>query len=95
MAKSVQSSAPSSVKQAIIDNFKVSDKDTGSAQVQVALLTYRINQLTAHLQSHKNDKHSRRGLLQLVGKRRKLLGFIERTEGAEVLKKVKRDVGLE
>ena len=95
MAKSVKSKQPQSLKQTIIEKFKVSDNDTGSAQVQVALLTYRINRLSEHLQTHKKDKHSRRGLLQMVGKRRKLLSFVERTEGEDALKKLKRDVGME
>lgn len=82
-------------KQAAIESFKQSDNDTGSPQVQVAVLTYRINSLSDHLKTHKKDNHSRRGLLQMVGKRRKLLSFIERTEGEEALKKVRRSVGLD
>ena len=52
-------------------------KDTGSPEVQVAILTHRINQLTEHLKTHKKDEHSRRGLLMLVGKRRKLLNYLK------------------
>ncbi|MDB6174486.1 MAG: ribosomal protein [Chthoniobacteraceae bacterium] len=55
------------------------DKDTGSADVQVALLSKRINQLTDHLKSHLKDHHSRRGLLQMVARRRKLLDYLKRT----------------
>ena len=54
--------------------------DTGSTEVQIALLTARINELTEHLRSHKKDHHSRRGLLMLVGKRRRLLGYLQRTD---------------
>jgi len=52
-------------------------KDTGSPEVQVAIITHRINQLTGHLKTHKKDEHSRRGLLMLVGKRRKLLNYLK------------------
>lgn len=85
----------SAVKQAIISKFKQSDSDTGSAQVQVALLTHRINKLSDHLKKHKNDNHSRRGLLQMVGKRRRLLDFIARTEGEDAVAKLRREVGLD
>ena len=54
--------------------------DTGSAEVQVALLTARINELTEHLREHKKDHHSRRGLLMLVGKRRRLLNYLQRND---------------
>ena len=67
-------------KQAIIREFALHDKDTGSPEVQVALLTYRINHLTEHLKVHKKDEHSRRGLLKLVGQRRRLLRYLERTD---------------
>ncbi len=63
-------------KTELIDRFKRSDTDTGSPEVQIALLTERINQLTAHFQSHKKDHHSRRGLLKLVGQRRRLLNYV-------------------
>ena len=56
------------------------DADTGSTEVQVALLTARINELTEHLREHKKDHHSRRGLLMLVGKRRRMLRYLERTD---------------
>ena len=62
-------------KQEIINNFKRDEKDTGSSEVQIALLTERINELTEHLKVHKKYNHSRRGLLQMVGKRRNLLNY--------------------
>ncbi len=63
-------------KQEIIDQFGRGDNDTGSPEVQIALLTERINQLQEHFQSHKHDHHSRRGLLKLVGRRRRLLAYL-------------------
>lgn len=63
-------------KQAIIDQFARSEGDTGSPEVQVALLTKRIAHLTEHLKVHKHDHHSRRGLLMLVGQRRRLLNYL-------------------
>ncbi len=65
-------------KAAIIEKFKTSDTDTGSSEVQVALLTRRIEQLVEHLKSHKHDHHSRRGLLMLIGQRRRHLAYINR-----------------
>ena len=67
-------------KEDLIKNFATSDKDTGSAEVQVALLTQRINQLTEHFQTHKKDHHSRRGLLRMVGRRRHLLDYLKRLD---------------
>ncbi|MCR4430563.1 MAG: 30S ribosomal protein S15 [Tepidanaerobacteraceae bacterium] len=64
-------------KKAIIERFKTHENDTGSPEVQIAMLTERINQLTEHLQKHKKDHHSRRGLLQMVGKRRSLLNYLK------------------
>jgi small subunit ribosomal protein S15 len=63
-------------KQEIISDFRVHEADTGSPEVQIALLTERINQLTDHLREHKHDHHSRRGLLKLVGRRRRLLAYL-------------------
>ncbi len=60
-------------KQEIIDKFKKNEKDTGSTKIQVAVLTERINNLTAHLKIHKKDEHCRRGLMMLVGQRKRLL----------------------
>lgn len=64
-------------KQEILSTYATADKDTGSVEVQVALLTERINELTAHLTIHKKDEHSRRGLLIMVGKRKRLLRYLE------------------
>lgn len=64
-------------KQELIQGYRVHDKDTGSAEVQVALLTERINALTPHFKDHKKDHHSRRGLLKLVGSRRRLLDYLK------------------
>ena len=63
-----------------IENFKLHAKDTGSADVQIALLTERINHLTEHLKVHKKDHHSRRGLLMLVGRRRRLLKYVAQVD---------------
>ncbi len=63
-------------KREIIDKFKIHENDTGSAEVQIAILTERINQLTEHLKVHKKDHHSRRGLLKMVGQRRALLNYL-------------------
>jgi len=65
-------------KKTVIDAHKVHPKDTGSPEVQVAMLTERINQLTEHLRTHTKDFHSRRGLLMMVGKRRRLLQYVSR-----------------
>ena len=67
-------------KQELIGKFGRSDGDTGSAEVQVALLTERINELTEHLREHRKDHHSRRGLLMLVGKRRRLLKYLQSSD---------------
>lgn len=63
-------------KAAVIDNNKLHDHDTGSPEVQIAILTKRINDLTGHLKVHKQDHHSRRGLLKMVGHRRNLLNYL-------------------
>jgi small subunit ribosomal protein S15 len=67
-------------KAELVGKFGRSENDTGSAEVQVALLTERINELTEHLRTHTKDHHSRRGLLMLVGKRRRLLRYLERSD---------------
>ena len=67
-------------KEKVIDNFKIHPKDTGSASVQIALLTNRINSLTEHLKMHTKDFSSRVGLLQLVSKRRRLLNYLKRED---------------
>lgn len=66
--------------QEIISEFGTHDSDTGSPEVQVAILTERINHLTEHLREHKHDHHSRRGLLMMVGKRRRLLNYLRRQD---------------
>lgn len=67
-------------KQKIISEYATSEGDTGSPEVQVALLSHRISHLTEHLKEHKHDHHSRRGLLLLVGRRRRLLDYLARTD---------------
>lgn len=67
-------------KNAIIEEYKLHDKDTGSPEVQIAILTYRINALTEHLKVHKKDHHSRRGLFKMIGQRRGLLRYLEKTD---------------
>ncbi len=67
-------------KQRIMTEYATSEGDTGSPEVQVALLTQRIKDLTEHLKEHKHDHHSRRGLLLLVGQRRRLLGYLQRVD---------------
>ena len=67
-------------KKKVIAKYAKHQKDTGSAQVQIAILTKRINELTEHLKEHKKDNHSRRGLLLMVGKRRKLLNYLKNSK---------------
>jgi len=67
-------------KAKVIDSYKKHDKDTGSPEVQVAILTGRISYLTEHLKKHKKDHHSRRGLLKMIGARRRHLDYLKRTE---------------
>ena len=67
-------------KQEIINTYKREEKDTGSPEVQIALLTERINELTEHLKVHVKDNHSRRGLLKMVGKRRNLLNYLAKKD---------------
>jgi small subunit ribosomal protein S15 len=67
-------------KQEVVSQFGKTDTDTGSPEVQIALLTRRINHLTEHLREHKHDHHSRRGLLMLVGQRRRLLNYLGRKD---------------
>ncbi len=78
-------------KEKIIEKFKVNELDTGSSAVQAALLTEESKRLTEHLKTHRKDKHSRRGLLQMVSKRKKLLDYISKNDQAayvEVTKKL-------
>jgi small subunit ribosomal protein S15 len=67
-------------KQELIAKFGRNERDTGAAEVQIAMLTERINDLTEHLRTHKKDHHSRRGLLMLVGRRRRFLNYLERKD---------------
>ncbi len=67
-------------KTAIIENNKTHENDTGSPEVQIAILTKRINDLTEHLKVHKKDHHSRRGLLKMVGRRRNLLNYLQKKD---------------
>ena len=67
-------------KNAIIEANKMSENDTGSPEVQIAILTKRINDLNAHLKGHNNDHHSRRGLLKMVGHRRNLLAYLQKKD---------------
>lgn len=67
-------------KKGLINQYKLHDSDTGSPEVQIGLLTHRISYLTEHLKLHKKDHHSRRGLLMLVGKRRRLLNYVKNND---------------
>jgi len=67
-------------KQQLIEQFRVHESDTGSPEVQIAILTDRINYLTEHLKQHKKDHHSRRGLLKMVGQRRGLLNYLKNND---------------
>lgn len=67
-------------KKELIEKYKQHESDTGSPEVQIGLLTYRISYLTEHLKVHKKDHHSRRGLLMLVGKRRRLLNYVKKND---------------
>ncbi|MGH3280422.1 MAG: 30S ribosomal protein S15 [Trebonia sp.] len=68
------------VKKQILADYAINEGDTGSPEVQIALMTRRINDLNEHLKVHQHDHHSRRGLLLLVGRRRRLLGYLRRTD---------------
>jgi small subunit ribosomal protein S15 len=70
-------------KREVIDRFKMNEKDTGSPEVQIALLSSRIKYLTDHFKVHKKDHHSRRGLLKLVGQRRRLLNYLKKRDVAK------------
>lgn len=80
-------------KAEIIKNFAKHEKDTGSPEVQIALLSDRIQYLTEHFKTHKKDHHSRRGLLKLVGQRRRMLDYLKRTE-IERYRKIIADLGI-
>lgn len=81
------------IKQNVIEKFKTHEKDTGSPEVQVALLTQRINHLTDHLKVHKKDHHSRRGLLIMVGRRRRLLNYLQ-NKNIERYRSIVKNLGL-
>jgi small subunit ribosomal protein S15 len=81
------------MKQEIIKKFRVHEKDSGSPEVQIALLTERIKQLTGHFQVHKKDFHSRRGLLKLVGQRRRLLDYLK-SKRIEKYRRIVKELGL-
>jgi len=80
-------------KQKLIETHKRNDKDTGSPEVQIALLSERINYLTEHFKTHKKDHHSRRGLLKIVSQRRKLLDYVKRKD-AERYRTIIEKLGL-
>jgi small subunit ribosomal protein S15 len=80
-------------KDAVIQKYRLHDTDRGSAPVQIALLTARINELTDHFRKHKKDHHSRRGLLMMVGKRRRLLEYLKRTD-LDRYRQLIEDLGL-
>jgi small subunit ribosomal protein S15 len=67
-------------KTSIIKEYRINERDTGSSEVQVAMLTHRINEITEHLKIHKKDNHSRRGLILLVGKRRRHLNYVSKRD---------------
>lgn len=73
-------------KQKLIGRFQINDKDTGSSEVQVAVLTERIRNLTEHFKSHQKDNHSRKGLLTMVSTRKKLLNYLRRTDYGKYVK---------
>jgi len=80
-------------KQELVARFGTGPSDTGRAEVQIALLTERINELTTHLRTHRKDHHSRRGLLMLVGRRRRLLNYLQRDD-LERYRALVRELGL-
>jgi small subunit ribosomal protein S15 len=80
-------------KQELVERFGESAADTGRTEVQIALMTERINQLTEHLRTHRKDHHSRRGLLMLVGRRRRLLDYLQRDD-LERYRALIRELGL-
>jgi len=81
-------------KTEVISKYRTSESDTGSPQVQIALLTHEINELVEHLKVHKKDKHSRRGLLGMVGSRLRLMKYLEKKEGAEAVTKLKKQLKI-
>jgi small subunit ribosomal protein S15 len=80
-------------KTSTIEKYRQHDGDTGSTRVQIAVLTERINYLTDHFREHSKDHHSRRGLLKMVGKRRRLLSYLRRTD-VETYRRIVQELGL-
>ena len=80
-------------KRELITKFGASETDTGATEVQIAMLTHRINHLTEHLRTHKHDHHSRRGLLMLVGRRRRFLNYLQKKD-LEGYRSLIRELGL-
>jgi small subunit ribosomal protein S15 len=80
-------------KEDVIQKYRMHESDRGSAPVQIALLTARINELTSHFRAHKKDHHSRRGLLMMVGRRRRLLEYMKRTD-VDRYRQLVQDLGL-
>lgn len=80
-------------KKEVIEQFRLSETDTGSPEVQIALLTNRINHLNEHLKANKQDHHSRRGLLKMVGRRRNLLAYLQKKD-VERYRKIIAELGL-
>jgi small subunit ribosomal protein S15 len=91
MAKATTISAEK--KRELIQRFGANERDTGNTKVQIALLTERINHLTEHVRAHRHDFHSRRGLLKLVGHRRRLLAYLQRTD-LEGYRQLIKELGL-
>ena len=80
-------------KTATLEKYRVNETDTGSTRVQIAMLTDRINYLTDHFRAHKKDHHGRRGLLKMVGTRRRLLNYMKRTD-IDGYRKIVQELGL-
>ncbi len=81
------------IKQQLIDTYKINETDTGSPEVQIAILTYRINTLTEHLKANKKDFHSQRGLLRMVGHRKNLLNYLAKKD-IERYREIVKKLGL-
>lgn len=80
-------------KTQLVESFRVHDKDTGSSEVQIAILSKRISYLTEHFKTHKKDHHSRRGLLKLVSRRRKLLNYVK-AQSTDRYRKIITELGI-
>lgn len=83
------------LKKEVIGKFSLHEKDTGSPKAQVALLSERVKYLAEHLKTHKKDKHSRKGLLKIVGARRRLIKYMQRTEDKAQVAKFLKQIGIE